>query len=99
MLVELLDGPRYAGTLAEVTGNSFANASNHVACLRDCGLVVDHTEGRHVSSELANSELADSLLCLARCDLTATCDCQKGRWAMRSECTCSECCPCPWLLR
>jgi len=79
MLVELLNGPCYAGTLAEATGNGFANASNHLACLRDCGLVVDHAEGRHVRYELANPELADALQRLTRCDLTATCDCHKGR--------------------
>jgi len=78
ILVELLDGPRYAGQLAELTGSSFANASNHLACLRDCGLVVDHAEGRHVWYELSNAELARALERLTCLDLTATCDCHRG---------------------
>ncbi len=39
LLVRLLDGPGYPAELAEQFGLTKANVSNHLACLRGCGLV------------------------------------------------------------
>jgi DNA-binding transcriptional ArsR family regulator len=58
LLVELLDGPRYPSDLVEAVGLSKANVSNHLACLRGCGLVVAEPEGRRVRYELADPRLA-----------------------------------------
>uniref|UniRef100_UPI0003748710 ArsR/SmtB family transcription factor n=1 Tax=Nocardiopsis xinjiangensis TaxID=124285 RepID=UPI0003748710 len=37
------------------------NVSNHLACLRDCGLVHTHARGRQVSYELVDASLAHAL--------------------------------------
>ena len=39
ILVRLLDGPSYPADLADELDESRANISNHLACLRGCGLV------------------------------------------------------------
>jgi DNA-binding transcriptional ArsR family regulator len=61
LLVALLDGPAYPSQLADDLSLSRANVSNHLACLRGCGLVVGHQEGRQVRYELADARLADAL--------------------------------------
>ena len=48
VLVELLDGPAYPTDLAEAFGTTRANLSNHLRCLRDCGLVTATAEGRRL---------------------------------------------------
>lgn len=64
MLRSLLDGPRYPAELAEELGLTRANTSNHLSCLRGCGLVVAEPEGRRVRYELADPRLADALRAL-----------------------------------
>ncbi len=61
LLVALLDGPEYPAALAEQLGLSRSNVSNHLACLRGCGLVVAFEEGRRVRYELADPRLAHAL--------------------------------------
>ena len=39
VLVHLIDGPGYPAEMAEEFGTSRANLSNHLTCLRECGLV------------------------------------------------------------
>ena len=73
VLVELLDGPGYPAELAGTCGTSRANLSNHLACLRGCGLVVATAEGRRLRYELADPALGDALALLARLRL-APCD-------------------------
>jgi DNA-binding transcriptional ArsR family regulator len=41
ILVALLDGPGYPAQLAEKLGLTRSNVSNHLSCLRGCGLVED----------------------------------------------------------
>lgn len=65
MLRSLLDGPRYPSELAEELGLTRANTSNHLSCLRGCGLVVAEPEGRRVRYELADPRLAEALRSLA----------------------------------
>ncbi|MCF7547446.1 helix-turn-helix transcriptional regulator [Pseudonocardia sp. WMMC193] len=48
-----------------------STVSAHVACLRDCGLVIGRTQGRQVFYSLAQSELLD-LLAAAETLLAAT---------------------------
>lgn len=74
ILLELLDGPGYPSDLAELLGTSRANLSNHLTCLRDCGLVTATAEGRRVRYELADPSLADALRLLASLNLPGTCD-------------------------
>lgn len=61
LLVELLDGPGYPAALAEQFGLTKANVSNHLACLRGCGLVSATPEGRRVRYELADPRFAEAL--------------------------------------
>ena len=51
--------------MAEEFGATRANLSNHLACLRECGLVTATAEGRRVRYELADPRLADALRILA----------------------------------
>ncbi len=61
ILVCLLDGPHYPSDLAAHLGCTKANVSNHLTCLRGCGLVTAIPEGRRVRYELADARLAHAL--------------------------------------
>ncbi|EHR50449.1 putative transcriptional regulator [Saccharomonospora marina XMU15] len=61
ILVALLEGVSYPGLLAQRLELSRSNVSNHLACLRGCGLVVATYEGRQVRYALADSHLAKAL--------------------------------------
>lgn len=73
VLVQLIDGPGYPAEMAEVFGTTRANLSNHLTCLRECGLVTATAEGRRVRYELADQRLADGLRILAALDLPGSC--------------------------
>ena len=64
ILEALRDGPLTVGEIIEVTGLSQSNTSNHLGCLRDCGLVVAEQNGRYVSYHLSDDRVGD-LLALA----------------------------------
>ena len=61
ILVALLDGASYPGQLASELGLTRSNVSNHLACLRGCGLVVATYQGRQVRYALADAHLAWAL--------------------------------------
>ncbi len=61
ILVALLDGVSYPGELATHLGLGRSNVSNHLSCLRGCGLVVATYEGRQVRYALADPHLARAL--------------------------------------
>lgn len=61
ILTALLQGTHYPGRLAEQLGVSRSKVSNHLACLRGCGLVVATYQGRQVRYELADAHLAEAL--------------------------------------
>jgi ArsR family transcriptional regulator, cadmium/lead-responsive transcriptional repressor len=64
-IVEALrDGPRSVTEIVEVTGLTQSNASNHLACLLDCGLVEREQRGRFAYYGLADDRV-DGLLSLA----------------------------------
>jgi DNA-binding transcriptional ArsR family regulator len=73
VLVQLIGGPGYPAEMAEQFGTTRANLSNHLACLRECGLVTATAEGRRVRYELADARLADGLRILASLDLPGVC--------------------------
>lgn len=66
ILATLLAGPAYPGGLAEGMATTRANMSNHLACLRECGLVRATREGRQVRYELADARLTRALQELAQ---------------------------------
>ncbi|MFF0726134.1 ArsR/SmtB family transcription factor [Streptomyces sp. NPDC004134] len=61
VLLALREGPGYPAELAEALGVSRPRLSNHLACLRDCGLVVAVPDGRRVRYELADARLGHAL--------------------------------------
>jgi DNA-binding transcriptional ArsR family regulator len=74
VLVRLLEGPAYPSDLADELTTTRANLSNHLTCLRECGLVTATAEGRRVRYDLADERLADALRLLARLELPGCCD-------------------------
>jgi DNA-binding transcriptional ArsR family regulator len=61
LLLALRDSPGYPAELADLIGVSRQKLSNHLACLRGCGLVVAVPEGRRVRYELADGRLSHAL--------------------------------------
>lgn len=64
ILEALREGPRSVTEIVEITGLSQPNASNHLACLLDCGLVAREPRGRFAYYRLAD-ERVGGLLSLA----------------------------------
>ena len=61
ILLLLLDAPAYPAELTAALGLTKQGTSNHLACLRGCGLVRTVPEGRRVRYELADEHLAHAL--------------------------------------
>lgn len=61
LLLALREAPGYPAALADLLGVSRQSLSNHLACLRGCGLVVAAPEGRRMRYELADAALAHAL--------------------------------------
>lgn len=61
ILLSLRIGPSYPSELADTIGVSRQALSNHLSCLRGCGLVVAVPEGRRTRYELADSRIAHAL--------------------------------------
>lgn len=68
ILGALHDGALTVNEIVETTGLTQSNVSNHLSCLRDCGLVISEQQGRFVYYELSDKRvgrllmLADQLL-------------------------------------
>ncbi len=61
LLLALQEAPGYPAQLADLLGVTRQNLSNHLACLRGCGLVVTVPEGRRARYELADPRLGHAL--------------------------------------
>jgi ArsR family transcriptional regulator, cadmium/lead-responsive transcriptional repressor len=61
LLLALRDGPGYPAELANLLGTTRQNLSNHLTCLRGCGLVVAVPEGRRTRYELADARIGHAL--------------------------------------
>ena len=57
ILETLRDGEKTVSEVVTVTGLSQPNASGHLACLKDCGLVTSRQAGRFVYYRLADARL------------------------------------------
>ena len=64
ILMTLLEGPGYPAELSRDLGLSRSNVSNHLACLRDCGIVVGEVEGRQTRYEITDPHLTRALTAL-----------------------------------
>lgn len=61
ILVRLLDGSQRPSDLADAIGTSRSNLSNHLSCLRGCGLIEAERAGRHLHYRLMSEQFADAL--------------------------------------
>ncbi|MEU0084704.1 metalloregulator ArsR/SmtB family transcription factor [Streptomyces sp. NPDC006274] len=61
VLLALREAPAHPADLADVLGISRTRLSNHLTCLRDCGLVVAVPVGRRTRYELADERLGHAL--------------------------------------
>ncbi|MEV0032662.1 metalloregulator ArsR/SmtB family transcription factor [Nocardia sp. NPDC050793] len=61
ILLSLRAAPGYPSEMAERIGVTRQILSNHLACLRGCGLVVAVPEGRRSRYELADARIAAAL--------------------------------------
>ncbi len=79
VLVRLLDGTQRPSELADALGTSRSNLSNHLTCLRGCGLIRAERSGRHLHYELVSEQLADALRSLVAVAGTLSPDQDHGR--------------------
>ena len=61
ILLALLKEPGYPARLAEDLGLSRTNVSNHLACLRGCGIIIAEPEGRKTRYEIADPHITVAL--------------------------------------
>ena len=75
VLLELREAPAYPADLADRLGVSRQIMSNHLACLRGCGLVVSVPEGRRSRYELTDARIGHALGDLLELVLVVDPDC------------------------
>jgi DNA-binding transcriptional ArsR family regulator len=61
ILVALRNGPLTVSEIVEATHLSQPNVSNHLGCLRDCGLVTAEQQGRYVTYHLSDDRVGELL--------------------------------------
>ncbi len=61
ILETLRNGELTVGAIVEHTGFSQSNVSNHLACLRDCGLVATEQRGKFVEYRLSDPRVGELL--------------------------------------
>ena len=61
ILEALRAGSLAVSEIVERTGLSQSNVSNHLGCLRDCGLVTSAQQGRYVNYQLSDPRVAELL--------------------------------------
>jgi DNA-binding transcriptional ArsR family regulator len=88
ILLSLLEGPGYPARLARDLGLTRTNVSNHLACLRGCGIVVAEPEGRQTRYEIADPHLTAALTALV--DVTLAVD--QDEPCLDPHCTVPGCC-------
>ncbi len=64
ILLSLIQQPGYPAELARDLELTRSNVSNHLTCLRGCGIVAVIPEGRQTRYEIADPHLTKSLLAL-----------------------------------
>ncbi|WP_298741055.1 metalloregulator ArsR/SmtB family transcription factor [uncultured Microbacterium sp.] len=88
LLLVLLERPAYPAELASDLGLTRSNVSNHLACLRDCGIVVAELEGRRTRYEIADPHLAQALAAL----LEVTFAVDENAPCLDAACSVAGCC-------
>jgi DNA-binding transcriptional ArsR family regulator len=64
ILLSLLDHPGHPAELARELDLTRTNVSNHLACLRGCGIVAATPEGRRTRYEIADAHITRALTLL-----------------------------------
>lgn len=88
ILLALLERPGYPAQLARELDLTRTNVSNHLACLRGCGIVIAEPEGRQTRYEISDPHLTVALNALV--DITLAFD--ENAPCMNSRCTVAGCC-------
>ena len=88
ILLRLLTGPAYPAQLADELGLTRQNVSNHLTCLRGCGIVVGEPEGRQTRYEISDGHLARALESLVEVVLAVDTSAPCGD----DDCTVPGCC-------
>ena len=91
ILMALIAAPSYPAVLSRELELTRSNVSNHLSCLRDCGIVVAEPEGRQTRYEIADPHLAAALTALV--DTTLAVD--ESAQCMDSQCSVPGCCGAP----
>ncbi|QHF24579.1 metalloregulator ArsR/SmtB family transcription factor [Rathayibacter sp. VKM Ac-2804] len=91
ILLSLIEQPGYPGELARSLGLTRSNVSNHLTCLRGCGIVAAVPEGRSTRYELADPHLARALTTLV--DVVLAVD--DGAECTDEDCDVPLCCGVP----
>lgn len=88
ILLSLLDEPGYPAKLARNLELTRTNVSNHLSCLRGCGIVVAEPESRQTRYEIADPHIAAALTALV--DVTLSVD--ESVPCMNPQCPVPDCC-------
>ena len=88
ILLSLLDQPGYPAQLARDLELTRTNVSNHLACLRGCGIVVAVPEGRQTRYEIADPHLTKALSSIV--DVVLAVD--DGAPCIDDSCNAAGCC-------
>lgn len=88
ILLELLSGPGYPARLSESLDLTRTNVSNHLACLRGCGIVVATPEGRQTRYEIADPHLTRAITLLVDAVLAF----DDGETCVNDDCDLPLCC-------
>jgi len=88
ILLALLEAPGYPARLAEELELTRTNVSNHLACLRGCGIIVAEPEGRQTRYEVADPHITAALLTLV--DVTLAVD--ESAPCLDPSCSVAGCC-------
>ena len=84
ILLALLDGPGYPARLSRDLELTRTNVSNHLSCLRGCGLVVAVPEGRQTRYEIADPHLTLGIRALMEAMVAV----DEGSPCVDDECAC-----------
>lgn len=87
ILLSILARPAHPAELANSLGLTRSNVSNHLGCLRDCGIVVATHEGRQTLYEISDPHLARALNELVSVKLAV----DEGAPCMDVACTVAGC--------
>lgn len=88
ILLSLLEQPGYPAVLADELQLTRSNVSNHLSCLRGCGIVTAVPEGRRTRYELSDPHLARALTAL----LGAVLAVDDGAECIDANCELPGCC-------